>query len=70
MVKRNTVLALGFAALAAAWWPPTAVASTINSSMNSTINSAINSAAPTEINFLALQGVRITLPDGSQVAFR
>jgi hypothetical protein len=45
---------------------------TLNGNLNGTLNGNVNTPAPTSlmINYLALQGVRLTLPNGSEVAFR
>jgi hypothetical protein len=85
MLKRNTVLALGFAALAASWSSPGVAALAPNAlspnalSPNALSPNALspNALSPNALspngpvaNFITLQAVRLALPDGSEVTFR
>ena len=65
MMKRSTVLAFGFAALAAMLLSNPAAASTINS-LNSNglqVNGLMS-------HFVTLQAVKLALPDGTELTFR
>jgi len=80
MLKRNTVLALGFAALAAPLWSSPGVASTINAlapnalaanalAANALAANALAANGPVA-NFVTLQALRVALPDGTELTFR
>jgi hypothetical protein len=66
MLKRNTVLALGFAALAAPLWSSPGVAALAANAL------AANALADNGVttNFTTLRAVTLALPDGTEVTFR
>src|SRR4051794_24302996 len=70
MLKRSTILALGFAALAAPWWSAPGMAAMVNSLAANAL--ASNALIPNGVtsNFVPLQAVRLALPDGSELTFR
>ena len=60
MLKRNTVLALGFAAFAALSLSNPAAAATLNG----------NSSSGVMFDAVTLQAAKLALPDGTELAFR
>jgi len=85
MLKRNIVLALGFAALAASWSSPGVAALAANALAANALAAnalaanalaanalAANALAANGVttNFTTLQAVRLALPDGTEVSFR
>jgi hypothetical protein len=69
MLKRSTVLALGFAALAATWGSAPVTAGIYDNALNPNALSK-NALSPNGLNSTTLQAVRLALPDGSEVTFR
>jgi hypothetical protein len=70
-MKRSTVLALGFAALAMPWWSTPGEAALAPNALapNALVPNALvpNGSSP---SFVTLQAVRLALPDGSELTFR
>jgi hypothetical protein len=84
MLKRSSLLALGFAALAAPWLSVPAAATGPNGTLNGNLNGNLNGTANGNLNGTAngnsssgvmfdvvtLQAVKLALPDGTELAFR
>ena len=70
MLKRNIVLALGFAALAASWSSPGVAALAANALAANALAANALAANGVTTNFTTLQAVRLALPDGTEVSFR